>query len=81
MPSFELFDIQDAAYRASVLGEDCVRVGIEAAIGQGWDRYISDSDAFVGMTGFGASAPADDLYAHFGITAEAVAAKVIERIK
>jgi len=81
MPSFELFDIQDAAYRASVLGEDCVRVGIEAAIGQSWDRYISDSDAFVGMTGFGASAPADDLYAHFGITAEAVAAKVIERIK
>ena len=80
MPSFELFDAQDAAYRARILGEDCVRVGIEAAIGQGWDRYISDSDAFVGMTGFGASAPADKLYAHFGITAEAVAAKVKERI-
>jgi transketolase len=80
MPSFELFDTQDAGYRASVLGADCVRVGIEAAIRQGWEGYISDADAFVGMTGFGASAPADELYAHFGITAEAVAAKVRERI-
>ena len=81
MPSWELFDEQDAGYRESVLGLGSVRVGIEAAIAQGWERYVSDTDAFVGMHGFGASAPADTLYAHFGITAEAVADKVRERVK
>ena len=80
MPSFELFDEQDADYRAGVLGEDGVRVGVEAAVRQGWEQYISDADAFVGMRGFGASAPGNALHAHFGITAEAVAAKVKERI-
>jgi transketolase len=80
MPSFELFDEQDADYRAGVLGGDGVRVGVEAAVRQGWEQYISDADAFVGMRGFGASAPGKALHAHFGITAEAVAAKVKERI-
>ena len=47
------------------------RVGIEAAIRQGWDAVLREGDAFIGMTGFGASAPAPALYAHFGITAEA----------
>ncbi|WP_128515205.1 transketolase [Tabrizicola thermarum] len=73
-PSFELFAAQDEACRAAVLG-DAPRVGIEAAIRQGWDRVLRHTDGFVGMTGFGASAPAPALYAHFGITAEAVAAK------
>ncbi|WP_415391948.1 transketolase [Paracoccus sp. SJTW-4] len=72
-PSFELFAAQPADYRAAVLG-DAPRVGVEAAIRQGWDGPIlRTTDGFVGMTGFGASAPAQDLYRHFGITAEAVA--------
>ncbi len=71
-PSFELFAGQDDAWRASVLG-DAPRVGIEAAIRQGWDALIGSDGAFVGMTGFGASAPAPDLYRHFNITPEAVA--------
>jgi len=71
-PCFELFAAQDAAYRASVLGA-APRVGVEAAIEQGWGKLLGDNSAFVGMTGFGASAPIDELYEHFGITAEAVA--------
>lgn len=72
-PCFEAFAEQPAAYRATVLGT-APRVGVEAAIRQGWDALLGEKSAFVGMTGFGASAPADALYAHFGITAEAVAA-------
>ena len=71
-PSFELFAAQPAEYRGTVLGT-APRVGIEAAIRQGWDLMLRPEDAFIGMTGFGASAPAPDLYRHFGITAEAVA--------
>ncbi|MCW9034453.1 MAG: transketolase [Rhodospirillales bacterium] len=74
MPSWELFDAQSAEYRLDVLGEDTVRVAVEAALGMGWEKYIGGGGTFVGMTGFGASAPAGELYKHFGITAEAVAA-------
>jgi transketolase len=70
-PCFELFAAQPEAYRATVLGA-APRIGIEAAIRQGWDALLRPTDGFVGMTGFGASAPAADLYRHFGITAEAV---------
>jgi transketolase len=73
MPSWELFERQPADLRAQVLGPGTVRVGIEAAVRFGWDRYLGERGAFVGMTGFGASGPADALYAHFGITADAVA--------
>jgi len=72
-PCFEAFAAQPEAYRAAVLGT-APRVGVEAAIQQGWDLFLRHKDAFVGMTGFGASAPAPALYTHFGITAEAVAA-------
>ncbi|WP_090757346.1 transketolase [Paracoccus chinensis] len=73
-PSFELFAQQPEDYRAATLGA-APRVGVEAAIRQGWDgMMLRTGDGFVGMTGFGASAPAPDLYRHFGITAEAVAA-------
>ncbi|MBH1974153.1 MAG: transketolase, partial [Rhodobacteraceae bacterium] len=72
VPSFELFAAQTPAYRAEVLGT-APRVGVEAAIRQGWDAIIGSDGAFVGMTGFGASAPAEELYRHFGITPEAVA--------
>ena len=71
-PSFEHFEQQDADYLASVLGT-APRVGIEAAVQQGWDMFLRPSDIFVGMTGFGASAPGNQLYEHFGITAQAVA--------
>lgn len=71
-PCFELFATQDAGYKAAVLG-DAPRVGVEAAVEQGWAPLLGENAAFVGMSSFGASAPAADLYRHFGITAEAVA--------
>ena len=72
MPCWELFERQDEAYRRSVLGGPR-RVAVEAAGSFGWDRYLGPDGVFVGMTGFGASAPGEKLYVHFGITAEAVA--------
>lgn len=79
MPSWELFERQDDAYKASVLGTG-VRVGVEAAIRLGWDRWLGDKGAFVGMKGFGESAPYQELYKHFGITAEAVVDAVKARL-
>ncbi len=73
MPSWDLFEAQPADYRAATLGS-APRVAIEAASGFGWDRYLGERGAFIGMHGFGASAPASDLYKHFGITAEAAVA-------
>jgi transketolase len=75
MPSWELFAAQDASYRASVLGTGTVRVGCEAALRFGWDRWLGESGGFVGMSGFGASGPAELLYPHFGITPEAIVAE------
>ena len=72
MPSWELFEEQDADYRRAILGS-APRIAVEAAARLGWDRWIGDNGAFVGMTGFGASAPAPDLYRHFNITPDAVA--------
>jgi len=80
VPSFELFEQQDAAYQASVIGRGTVRVAVEAAIKQGWERFIGEHGAFIGMTGFGASAPAEVLYEKFGITTEAVVAAVKARL-
>ena len=80
VPCFELFEQQDAAYQASVLGRGTVRVAVEAAIKQGWERFIGEDGAFVGMSSFGASAPAEVLYREFGITAEAVVAAVKARL-
>jgi transketolase len=79
-PCFELFFQQDDAYRASVIGRGTVRVAVEAAIQQGWERFIGEDGAFVGMTGYGASAPAEVLYEKFGITAEAVVAAAKARL-
>ncbi len=59
---------------------ESVRVAVEAAASLGWERYVGDHGTVIGMTGFGASAPAKDLFAHFGITAEAVVAAVKERL-
>ncbi len=83
MPCWELFEAQDEAYRKRVLpGGQAVRVGVEAAVRTGWDRWLCGERGrearagFVGMDSFGASAPAGTLYEQFGITAEAVADKV-----
>nr|WP_284377173.1 transketolase [Amylibacter marinus] len=79
MPCMELFAEQDEKYRRRVLPAGPVRVGVEAAVQQGWDKWLtgergkSNKAAFVGMNSFGASAPAEELYEKFGITAEAVA--------
>jgi transketolase len=79
MPCFELFDEQPAEYRDSVLPpEITVRVGVEAGIEQGWTPYLGCRGRFVGMNGFGASGPYQQLYEHFGITADAVVAAVKE---
>jgi transketolase len=81
MPCCELFDAQPAAYRREVLGgEGMVRIAVEAAIGFGWERYLGSNGAFVGMTGFGASAPGPDVYKHFNITPAAVAEAVKSRL-
>ena len=72
MPCWELFEAQDAAYRESVLAPGTAKVAVEAGVQLGWDRYIGPNGRFVGMTGFGASGKGPDLYAHFGITADAV---------
>lgn len=78
-PCFELFRRQSREYRADVLGH-APRIGIEAAIEGEWARWLGDGGEFVGMTGFGASAPAEVLYREFGITAEAVATKALQAI-
>jgi transketolase len=80
LPSWELFDAQSPAYRETVLGKDTIKVAIEAALSFGWERYIGNDGLFIGMQGFGASAPAKDLYKHFGITAEAVVKRVVEKL-
>jgi transketolase len=72
MPCWEKFEEQDPKYRADVLGS-APRIAIEALARMGWDRWIGENGAFIGMNGFGASAPAPDLYRHFNITADAVA--------
>jgi transketolase len=72
MPCWELFAAQPAAYRQAVLGS-APRVAVEAAVEFGWERWLGENGAFVGMEGFGASAPAAQLYEHFGITGPAVA--------
>ena len=80
MPSMDLFDQQSEAYQAETLGGDLPRIAIEAGVRFGWDRWIGHDGGFVGMSSFGASAPYQDLYNHFNITADAVIAEVEKRI-
>jgi transketolase len=79
MPCFELFDQQDLTYRKEVLGGG-LRIAIEAGSPFGWTRYVRREEDVVGMRGFGASAPAEALYAHFGITPERVVELVRKRL-
>ncbi|MBY0462776.1 MAG: transketolase [Alphaproteobacteria bacterium] len=79
MPCFELFDKQPKAYQENVLG-DAPKIGIEAAAEFGWAKYLGEKGVFIGMKSFGASAPASELYNHFGITVETIIKSVKERI-
>jgi transketolase len=80
MPSFELFRAQPDVYRFAALG-DAPRVGIEAAVEQGWREWLRHKDVFVGLSDFGASAPGAKVYEHFGLTPEKVAAVARRLVK
>lgn len=80
VPCFELFEAQTESYQSSVIGDAPVRIAIEAAIRMGWDRFIGSDGIFIGMSSFGASAPYQELYEHFGITAEATVAAARARL-
>jgi transketolase len=81
VPCFELLREAAPAQRRAVIGDARVKVGVEAGIRQGWDEIIGSDGMFVGMTGFGASAPYKELYRHFGITPEAVAAAALSKLE
>jgi len=81
VPCFELFAAAPEAARRAVIGDARVKIGVEAAIRQGWDAIIGAEGVFVGMTGFGASAPYKELYQHFGITAQAVAEAALVKLE
>ncbi len=76
VPCWERFEQQDDSYRAMIIGRGTARVAVEAAVKMGWERFIGEDGAFVGMSTFGASGPEDELFRHFGITPEAVVAAV-----
>ncbi len=80
MPSWELFEGQSPDYRAEVLGE-APRIAVEAAGVFGWTRYVASEDNVIGMTGFGASGSAEDLYRHFGITREGIIEKAKSKLE
>ncbi len=80
IPCWEKFEQQDESYQKATLG-DAPRIAIEAAARMGWDRWIGANGAFIGMNSFGASAPADELYNHFGITVENIIETALDLIK
>ncbi|MDH4987741.1 transketolase [Aminobacter anthyllidis] len=81
VPAFELFEQQSPEYRKAMIGNAKVKVAIEAGIRMGWDSFIGTDGIFIGMHGFGASAPIEELYKHFGITAEAAAQAATARLQ
>ncbi|MDQ0303934.1 transketolase [Ancylobacter polymorphus] len=81
VPCFELFLNQPEESRRQVVGKAPVKIAVEALIRQGWDEIVGSDAAFVGMHGFGASGPAPQVFAHFGITVEAVVATALSRLK
>ena len=80
VPSLELLLAQPADRQKAIIGDAPVKIAIEAAVRWGWDAVIGQDGEFVGMHGFGASAPAKDLFKHFGITTEAAINAVLKRI-
>lgn len=81
MPCVELFEMQSAEWQKQTLGEAPIRIAVEAGMRMGWDRYIGSDGSFIGMSGFGASAPADVLFEQFGITTSAIVAEAQIRLK
>lgn len=81
MPSWELFDAQDAAYRAEILPNDVLKVSIEAGVTLGWQRYTGNDGINIGIDSFGASAPAEDLFDHFGFSVDAIVNKIQAKLK
>ncbi|HTK36250.1 MAG TPA: transketolase [Caulobacteraceae bacterium] len=79
-PCWEIFDLQDIDYQVETIGVAPVRIAVEAAVRMGWERFIGEGGGFVGMEGFGASAPYEKLYAEFGITAESVVALALAKL-
>jgi len=80
MPCWERFDEADADYRADVLPANVLKVSVEAGVTLGWQRYVGDGGITIGLDRFGASAPAEQLYAEFGITAPAIAAQIRQKL-
>jgi transketolase len=81
MPCWELFNEQAKLYRDEVIKPNSLKVGIEAAVAMGWEKYIGDNGIFVGMNSFGGSGSATDLYEHFRITATRVVNDVIAALR
>ena len=82
MPCLELFEKQSEDYKKQILGDkNSIRIIVEAAIKQGWEQYLGEDGIFVGMSGFGASGRAEDLYRHFEITAQNIVKLGIVRLK
>jgi transketolase len=80
VPCFELFLAQPEEYRRAIIGDARVKIGVEAAVRQGWDAIIGSDGTFIGMNSFGASAPYKELYKKFGITAEAIAHAALAKL-
>jgi len=80
VPCFELLFALPEAERQAITGSAKVNIAVEAGIRQGWDAIIGSNGAFVGMTGFGASAPYQDLYRHFGLTAGKVVEAALSKV-
>jgi len=80
MVSTELFDEQDAAYQADILPDDALLVSIEAGTTFGWERYTGRHGLRFGIDSFGASAPIEDLFRHFGLTAEAITPQILAKL-
>jgi len=81
LPCWELFDEQQESYREKILGKNSLRVSIEAASPFGWEKYVGRNGIIISMNSFGKSAPAEDLYKHFGITAERIVQKIKKKIR
>jgi len=81
VPCMELFDEQDEEHKARIIGGEKVRIAIEAGVRDGWWRFISRDDIFIGMNDFGESAPAKKLFKHFGITAKAAFKAAMARLE
>ena len=76
-----MFESQSNKYQSKIIGSAAINIAIVAGVRQGWDRFIGNDGIFIGMNSFGGSAPADQLYKHFGITAEAAVKAAMARLK